>query len=90
MFRNTVEAFWHVTLFHSSEPMVVLFSRIMPVARDNMDYLRRNNIDVLPWLALLPDLSPIEHLWDQLDKRVRKRQQQPQTLDLLRAALIEE
>ena len=27
------------------------------VARDNMDYLRRNNIDVLPWLALSPDLS---------------------------------
>ena len=60
------------------------------VARDNMEYLRRNNIDVLPWPALSPDLSQIEHLWDQPDRRVRKRQQQPQTLDQLRAALTEE
>ena len=60
------------------------------VARDNMDYMRQNNIDVLPWPALWPDLSPIEHLWDQLDRRVRKRQQQPQTLNQLLAALMEE
>ena len=60
------------------------------LARDNMDYRRRNNIDVLPWQALSPDLSPIEHLLDQLDRMVRKHQQQPQTLDQLRAALTEE
>lgn len=57
---------------------------------DNMDYLRCNNIDVLPWPALSADLSLIEHLWDQLDRMVRKRQQQPQTLDQLNAALTEE
>ena len=60
------------------------------VARANMDFLRRNNIDVLPWPALSPDLSPKEHLWDQLDRRVRRRRQQPQTLKQLRAALTEE
>ena len=60
------------------------------VARDSMNYLRRNNIDVLPWPALSSDLSPIDHLWDQLDRRVHKRQQQPQTLDQLRAALTGE
>ena len=55
-----------------------------------MDYLRRNNINVLPWPALSPDLSRIEDLLDQLDRMVCKRQQQPQTLDQLRAALVEE
>ena len=37
------------------------------VAWGNMGCLRRNNIDLLHWRALSPDLSPIEHLWDQLD-----------------------
>ena len=60
------------------------------VARDNMDYLSRHNVDVLPWPALSPDLSPIEHLWDKLHRRVRRRRQQPQTLNELRAALTEE
>ena len=32
------------------------------VARANMDFLRQNNVDVLPCPALLPDLSPIEQL----------------------------
>ena len=55
-----------------------------------MAYLRRNNIDVLPLPDLSLDLSPIEHLWDQFDRRVRKRQRQPRTLDRLRVALMEE
>ena len=38
------------------------------VARVNTNFLRQNNVDVLPWPTLLPHLSPIEHLWDQLDR----------------------
>ena len=32
-------------------------------------------------------MNPIAHLWDQLDKRVRRRQPPPQTLDQLRQML---
>ena len=36
------------------------------------------------------DLNPIEHMWDELDRRVRKRRNPPATLAQLRNALIDE
>ena len=42
-----------------------------------MDYLEQNNNNVLPWPSKSPDLHPIKHLWDQLDKRVLQRQPPP-------------
>lgn len=60
------------------------------VARICRDYLARANIAVIPWPALSSDMAPIEHLWDCLDRRVRRRRQQPQTLNDLRNALNQE
>ena len=59
-------------------------------ARVVTDYLQRRNIRTLPWLAMSPDLSPIEHVWDILGKRVRRCTPQPRTLGELGAALQEE
>ena len=60
------------------------------VSRICQAYLADNNVNVMPWPAFNPDLSPIEHLWDILDRRVRKRNPPPTSHDELRQALTEE
>ena len=60
------------------------------MARVCQDFLNQNHTRVLPWPALSPDLSPIEHLWDELGKRVRHRQNPPETLHKLHEALVHE
>ena len=82
------------------EPVVIAFMRnhgdITHYQQDNArahyarlspDYLTQNNVNVLPWPSFSPDLSPIEHLWDQLGSHVyssrnqiNNRQQLIQTL----------
>ena len=47
-------------------------------------------MNVLPWQAKSPDMNPIEHLWDMLDRRVRKRRHQPLNVRELQNALVEE
>lgn len=56
-------------------------------ARVCTDFLAAQGIQVLPWPSRSPDLSPIEHAWDELDRRVRRRQRQPQNHDELFQAL---
>ena len=59
-------------------------------ARATADYLANNNINTLPWPSKSPDLNPIEHLWDQIDRRVRQRRIPPQNLQELFHMLQEE
>ena len=53
-------------------------------------YKENNDILSLPWPPQSPDLNPIEHLWDELERRVRKRENLPKNLDELFAVLAEE
>ena len=52
-------------------------------------YLQTNSIDVLDW-PLSPDLSPIEHLWDELGRRVYLRDPPPNNANELRNILLQE
>ena len=60
------------------------------VARVCQDFLANNNIVPLDLPPYSPDLSPIEHLWDELDRRIRRRRNTSNTLGQLRTALLEE
>ena len=53
------------------------------MARVCQGFLNQNHIRILPWLVLSADLSPIEHLWDELGRRVRHHQNPPETLQEL-------
>ena len=58
-------------------------------ARATTAFLNANNIAVLPWPSLSPDMAPIEHIWDELGRRVT-RKRHPRTLQDLRRSLIQE
>ena len=49
-----------------------------------------NMINCLLWPAQSPDLNPIEHLWDVLERQVRARNPHPKNKDELALALTEE
>jgi hypothetical protein len=46
-------------------------------------WFQDHNIKVLPWPASSPDQSIIEHVWDYLDRQVRKYKVGPSNIDEL-------
>ena len=54
------------------------------------DWFEDNHVKKLEWPAQSPDLNPIEHLWDELERRIRLRPIRPSSIPTLALALQEE
>lgn len=80
-----------IPMFNQRHGLTLQHDNARPhVARITQDYLQHNNVNVLPWPSCSPDCNPIEHVWDYIGQRLRKRQQQPRTVQQLTAAVREE
>ena len=53
-------------------------------------YLQSEAVTSVPWLAMIPDLNPIEHMWDMLGRRMQDREPPVQNIRQLEAALHRE
>ncbi len=60
------------------------------VAKICTQFLEAENIPVLVWPAYSPDMSPIEHVWDALDRRIRQRVPVPANIQQLHTTIEEE
>ncbi|CAF1548932.1 unnamed protein product [Adineta ricciae] len=52
------------------------------------DWLKGKKIEVLKWPASSPDMNPIEHMWDELERRMKKHH--PSNKEELKQALLQE
>ncbi|CDQ71919.1 unnamed protein product [Oncorhynchus mykiss] len=82
----------HVVPFLQAHPDMTLQhdNATSHTARSVFDFLQDRNVNVLPWPVKGPDLNPIEHVWDLLDRRVRARAIPPRNIRELAGALVEE
>lgn len=52
-------------------------------------FFQRHAIRLLNHPANSPDLNPIEHIWDEMERRLRRREEQPRNLEELGEILME-
>ena len=79
----------HVVPFVRQHAVTLQHDKARPhVACVVTDFLTQQNVNVLPWPAVSPDLSPIEHAWAEMERRLRQLPNQPVTLAELSRVLV--
>ena len=75
----------HVLPFVQGEGRRMMFQHVAHVVTD---ILAQQNVNVLPWTAVSPDLSPIEHVRDEMEIHLCRQRNQPLMLDQLAKAVV--
>ena len=57
-------------------------------ARATRDFLQLHKIRIVSWTALSPDLNPIEHLWDEIHRKLKEVRPRPITAADLSVAFL--
>lgn len=77
--------------WHLGENFQLMQDNARPhVAATTRAYIQDVGIVAMEWPARSPDLNPIEHIWDELKRRVRERNPAPTRIQDLQAAIQEE
>ncbi|KAL0178731.1 hypothetical protein M9458_027625 [Cirrhinus mrigala] len=79
-----------VPFIHDHHLMLQHDKARLHIARICTEFLEAENISVLAWPAYSPDMSPIEHVWDALDRRIRQRVPVPANIQQLHTDIEEE
>jgi len=58
-------------------------------SRQTRTFIEETEIILLPWPGQSPDLNPIEHIWDELERHVRSRKDKPKNITELETFLQE-
>ncbi|KAK3543947.1 hypothetical protein QTP70_031854 [Hemibagrus guttatus] len=75
--------------FHSFNIKILTRIRMICHATKQEWFDEHNNeFEVLTWPSNSPDLNPIEHLWDVLDKQIRSMEAPPRNLEDLKDLML--
>ncbi|KAK3528760.1 hypothetical protein QTP70_011191 [Hemibagrus guttatus] len=92
-YQDILDNFMLPTLWEQFGDVPFLFQHdCTPVTKESSikTWMSEFGVEELDWPAQSPDLNPIEHLWDELERRLRARPSRPTSVPDLTNALLEE